>query len=295
MKHIEVVDNFYKSATQLRKHFEERFGADRARGAESFCWDFFHVEGQYTHLRTPAYSFFPKKLYEDFHNRLLKFGQEKLGCYEISPPWLSLYVDGCEQRLHADHPHGPFAYVYSLTAPGSLRFEGGETLIFKPDFLDQLLSLSPLHEEAAWSRAILSKFNRLTVFNPWLPHGVSRVSGTKNPLFGRLVIHGWFVKARPYFDGAAPVKALQNATAQLEGEIAQLLSNDSWRGSLIVRFSVAKSGRSTVKILANSLLNLRLDPSVARAEMREILNKINRWQAPRSRSAYTLTLPLIFD
>ena len=33
---------------------------------------------------------------------LTQYGQERLGCRTISPPWLSYYIDGCEQALHAD-------------------------------------------------------------------------------------------------------------------------------------------------------------------------------------------------
>ena len=67
---------------------------------------------------------------------LTQYGQETLGCRTISPPWLSFYIDGCEQQVHADvypnpnpnpspnpnpnqvHadvPQGPLAYVLSLT------------------------------------------------------------------------------------------------------------------------------------------------------------------------------------
>jgi Rps23 Pro-64 3,4-dihydroxylase Tpa1-like proline 4-hydroxylase len=35
-------------------------------------------------------------------------------------------------------------------------------------------------------------FNRLTVFDPRVPHGVPVVEGTRDPREGRLVLHGWF-------------------------------------------------------------------------------------------------------
>ena len=46
---------------------------------------------------------------------LTQYGQERLGCRTISPPWLSFYIDGCEQQVHADVPQGPLAFVLSLT------------------------------------------------------------------------------------------------------------------------------------------------------------------------------------
>lgn len=37
-------------------------------------------------------------------------------------------------------------------------------------------------------------FNQLTVFDPRVPHGVRRVSGTRDPREARVVLHGWFVE-----------------------------------------------------------------------------------------------------
>ncbi len=47
-------------------------------------------------------------------------------------PWLSFYIDGCEQRMHTDSWHGPFAYVLSLTEWDKREFTGGETFILAP-------------------------------------------------------------------------------------------------------------------------------------------------------------------
>ena len=56
-----------------------------------------------------------------------------------TPPRLpchSCYVSGCRQGLHADAPHGPFAFVLSLTPWEGRRFSGGETLLLQPHVLD---------------------------------------------------------------------------------------------------------------------------------------------------------------
>ena len=37
---------------------------------------------------------------------LLTYAREELGCAGVTPVWLSCYVDGCRQELHADVPHG---------------------------------------------------------------------------------------------------------------------------------------------------------------------------------------------
>ena len=45
------------------------------------------------------------------------------------------------------------------------------------------------------------RFNRMTVFDPRLPHGVPVVEGTHDPREGRLVLHGWFNEPSPFFSG----------------------------------------------------------------------------------------------
>jgi hypothetical protein len=122
------------------------------------------VPGQYTLLRTPAQDFFDAKLFRRaalarcaFHpcrvaltrpacskleDALLQYGREALGCGGISPIWLSYYVSGCRQELHADVPHGPWAFVLSLT-PQQRTFTGGETMILQPHVLDYFRDFDP--------------------------------------------------------------------------------------------------------------------------------------------------------
>ena len=63
------------------------------------------------------------------HHTIQEYGQKELGCNSITQPWLSYYIDGCEQRMHTDSWHGPFAYVFSLTNWETRQFTGGETFI----------------------------------------------------------------------------------------------------------------------------------------------------------------------
>jgi hypothetical protein len=67
--------------------------------------------------------------YAALTSALCQFGQEQLGCRAISPPWLSVYIDGCEQRFHTDAWHGPWAFVLSLTDWDTKEFTGGETQV----------------------------------------------------------------------------------------------------------------------------------------------------------------------
>ncbi len=186
-----TIDKFYPKAKALRLVFDERFADPLATHAERFVWDFWNVPGEYTHLRTPAYHYFPKNIYEPFHRHLVHWGREHLGCHDISPPWLSSYISGCKQEPHQDVPHGPLAFVFSLTPWGKRRFSGGETFLKNPRTL------------------IEPKFNRLTLFNPSVTHGVREVKGTLDPRDGRLVIHGWFVNPRPFWVGPMTVRDVQ--------------------------------------------------------------------------------------
>src|SRR5206468_4646827 len=112
MKNCLTIDGFSPLADELRAVFEDRFGDSRGGDGSRFVWDFWYVPGQYRLVRTPAYHYFPSRLYRDFHSSLVQWGRENLGCHDISPPWLSYYVDGCRQDLHADVPHGPWAFVF---------------------------------------------------------------------------------------------------------------------------------------------------------------------------------------
>jgi len=136
MRSALIVDNFAPEAKPLRAVFDERFRKPRSTRGDRFVWDWWHVPGQYTHLRTPAWTYFPRALYQAFHRGLVAWGREVLGCHDISPPWLSCYVDGCRQELHGDLPHGPWAFVMSLTRWRGRRFSGGETVLVRDEVLD---------------------------------------------------------------------------------------------------------------------------------------------------------------
>ena len=120
-----IVDRFAPEVRALRAVFDARFAEPRTARADRFVWDYWHVPDQYTALRTPAWTYFPRSLYAAFHNRLVAWGRAHLGCHDISPPWLSLYVEGCRQELHGDLPHGPWAFVVSLTRWRGRRCQGG--------------------------------------------------------------------------------------------------------------------------------------------------------------------------
>jgi hypothetical protein len=73
----------------MRAVFDERMRRERSRGPESFVWDYWHVPGQYTYLRTFGNRYFPEPLTDAFLSRLRTWGRDVLGCASITPPWFS--------------------------------------------------------------------------------------------------------------------------------------------------------------------------------------------------------------
>lgn len=161
------------------------------------------MPSQYTLHRTQGATYFSPEAFDAVTEALTDFGQKELGLRSISPPWLSYYIDGCEQALHADVPQGPLAYVLSLTLWDDRAFRGGETVIMQPSVLDfwrDFDSTQGLEYESLFTN-VPALFNRLTVFDARLPHGVRRVEGERDPRGARLVLHGWFTEPEPFFDG----------------------------------------------------------------------------------------------
>ena len=294
-----TVDRFSTEASALRAHFDERFAEPRSTARGRFVWDWWHVPSQYTLLRTPAWEYFPTKIYRTFHERLVWWGRRTLGCHDVSPPWLSLYVDGCRQEFHADRPHGPFAFVFSLTRWAQRNFRGGETLLMKEPTLSYW-SRRPSRkdtEEKALFRALPPVFNRLTLFDPRLPHAVRRVEGPLDPRQGRLVIHGWFAQPRPFVEGPLPTSALAERLGDLTLSLRPLLAGmTSVEGIVSVRARVGLHGRcDQVRVLANTLRSQDRESSAPRRVEAAIGRGMGAWRFSRQRKPSWLTVPFVFE
>lgn len=291
---ILVINNFFPHAFSLRDAFESEFSVEKDIRPERFVWDYWYVKNQYKLLRTPAYEFFPKKIYQEFHSQLVQWGRENLGCHDISPPWLSYYIDGFSQELHADVPHGPWAFVYSLS-PKQIKFRGGETLLLKDQVLDYWRSfgLERGHESVDFYEKISPKFNRLIVFDPRIPHGVTPVQGVEDPLEARVVIHGWFVEPRPYVRGSLSVGQVSQSLQRVLQAWPPSLG--PWHGTLCIQIATAASGRvNQVHTLTNTLKNLEYPQESSRDLVKMILESINNHAFPRSKGSSKITVPFLF-
>ncbi|HRO65985.1 MAG TPA: hypothetical protein PL182_00320 [Pseudobdellovibrionaceae bacterium] len=297
MKHVLTLDSFYSGAAELREVFDERFRDPGSARGDRFVWDFWYVKDQYRLVRTPAYHYFPAKLYRNFHSELVQWGRRTLGCHDISPPWLSYYVDGCRQELHSDVPHGPWAFVYSIS-PRKIRYRGGETLILRPEVLNYWPGFTDAKERelSSFVDRVKSPFNRLTVFDPRFPHGVTEVRGVENPQEGRLVIHGWFVEPRPYVVGALKThqvgRALEEVMSRLSDELPRL---GDLHGTVSLRLKVKADGAVTgFEFLTETLMGLQ-DPRAQKLAARKVLKSLfSKLQFPRSKGNSEVTIPLLF-
>jgi hypothetical protein len=298
ISHYILRDRFFPQAKGLRAQFDRRFGDPRAGASNRFVWDYWHVPGQYTLVRTPAQAFFERKSFERFQQALLKFGRERLGCTGITPPWLSYYVEGCRQEVHADVPHGPWAFVFSLTPWKSRAFTGGETLIFKPSTLDYWRSFAEFRgvEREDLVETVPAEFNRLLVFDPRVPHGVTEVRGTHDPREARLVVHGWFTDPQPTVVGALGRDAASRGIGEILDRVDGLVSAGRWHGVLSLRLQVSASGEiRSAQTLASTLRSLGDgDPDAAARLEGKLLKAARASRFPRCRGASSVTLPLVF-
>ena len=293
-----INDRFYAGAKHLRGVFDARFKDPLQTPPERFVWDYWHVPEQYTVLRTPAYHYFSPADYRAFAERLVWWGRRTLGCHDISPPWLSVYVHGCRQELHADLPHGPFAFVYSLTDWAHRKFTGGETLLVREpvlDYWEQFVSERSVNRGELIDR-VEPVFNRLTVFDPRIPHGVQQVEGTHDPRAGRLVIHGWFVQPRPFVEGPLATRELSGKLVAFNREIETLLADaPPLAGVLSLRFAVTSAGAvKNVKLLCDMTRTPEANESARRRAVASVVLNVKKLRFGKQRDASSVTLPLVF-
>jgi hypothetical protein len=304
--HIHVNDNFLSDSLSkcLRGKFVDHFSDSRQGNSDRFCFDYWHVPDQYTLLRTPADHFFGEELFGELAESICSYGQRCLGTSSISPPWLSLYVENCEQKWHVDGWHGPWAYVLSLSSD-PLLFTGGETQILKPHVLDYWSSMPTgvgLEMPHLMDR-IKPEWNRLSVFDPRLPHSVSPVRGTMDPLRGRLVIHGWFTDPQPHFEGGLEAQAeLAEATIgdALDGLDEEMSDLSRLMGTLAIRISVSgTNGKVTrLEVLSDTLVPDPTEPDGwgARAAALNILGRrLLQMQFSTAEADSFVTIPFMFE
>jgi hypothetical protein len=277
---------------------------------DPFVWQPWYVRDQYQHLKTPAQKLLTTETFENLYSSLTHFAREEYGCYAITPPWMSLYMNGHYQGLHADLPHGPWAYVLSLTLNSfSKKSEGGETLILSEETLQywnhyqKQIKKNKNTELNFLTQRIQPKENQLLIFDPSIPHGVNPVrSSSYNPEDGRLVIHGWFTQPAPYLSGALSqtkkhLQATSKVINQTLGTFLETHAFDDFKGIWTVKMMIRKDG--SVEAIQECVSHLRYQGQLKHAVIDSLKNEIAELLAhglfPKAQAKSQLTLPIIFD
>ena len=122
-----VADRFFDGADALRSAYDAHFAEPDKNTDRHIVWNYWHVPGLYTYLKTNPSKVLPEPLVTRFMQRLNAWAMATLGLSTRSHPWLSLYVNGCGQDLHNDSLNGQMGFVFSLTRWEGRNFHGGET------------------------------------------------------------------------------------------------------------------------------------------------------------------------
>lgn len=293
--HIRIEDRFYSRHQELRKFFHQTFDQPLLARSKRFCWDYWNVSGQYRLLRTPAESFFGPTLFRPFLEKLLNWGRTQLGCQMVSQPWLSAYVNDCYQDIHSDVPHGPWSFVYSLTPGQKTKFTGGETFIAKPRLLNYFRDYSSNRSDE--SRNLIMKIpatpNRLIVFDPRYPHGVTRVNGVDGLLDCRLVIHGWFTEPRPMVEGSLSVRKAIPSMDLIASSLLDSFQQTDLSGIFCTRLTVTPSGEiRSAEILTTHLIHSGSGNLASESWIRDRLLDSTFVRFPKSSGTTRITLPI---
>ncbi len=214
------VDNFLPDdlAREMRAAIDRHFANPYKQTAEHQVWNYWFVPDMYTFLRTAPDKVMGRELLDRFHAALSSWAWNVLGLGNVTYPYLSLYVDGCQQSIHNDSTNGRFGYVYSLTWD-QRDTRGGETIVYHEGDLFRTSLTNMTGGRGGLYEMIDSRFNRLAVFDDRMPHGVNRIEGSMNPVHGRLVLHGHISETGPGVRGPLTADQVGTLVEQAANEV----------------------------------------------------------------------------
>jgi hypothetical protein len=237
-----VIDDFlpHHQSGSIREDIDAHF----ANPAEHLpnthqVWNYWHVPGSYTYLRTTPEKVIALPKIEAFVAALREWAGLSLGLAGVTWPYLSLYVPGCIQGLHNDSTNGRLGYVYSLTW-NDRRTVGGETVLVH----DRDLFRSALDQPAAGTGLfdlVEPRFNRLTLFDDRIPHAVQRVDGSMDPREGRFVLHGHISEAGVVAQGGLTAETIQQQLIEVIAGIRRE-TGESVHGPLTISLEIGAAG-----------------------------------------------------
>lgn len=291
-----ILDDFLPRAEavamrrQVNGHFAEpqRHTPDRHQ-----IWNYWHVPGLYTYLRTMPEKVIERALVARFVQALTVWARYMLGLGHVTWPYLSLYVDGCEQKLHNDSANGRFGFVYSLTWD-ERKTIGGETIVLKEGdlFRDNMARASA---GSGLLDLLEPRFNRLVLFDDRMPHGVQRVEGSMNPVEGRFVLHGHISESGPMAEGPLDAVAIARSVYDRLGPLLDDVQRMPvvHHGPLVLRLAIEPGGAvSRVDRLVDRLA--RSDGGSAGLLVDQVIALVKDMRFPEAPEATEATVPLLF-
>jgi hypothetical protein len=241
-----VVDGFLadEHAGSMREDIDAHFANPGQHQADTHqVWNYWHVPGSYTYLRTAPEKVIAREKVEQFVSGLRNWAARNLGLAGITWPYLSLHVPGCVQGLHNDSTNGRLGYVYSLTRDDR-RTLGGETVLMH----ERDLFRSSLDAAAAGTDLfdlIQPRFNRLTLFDDRIPHAVQRLDGPMDPREGRFVLHGHISEAGIVVQGALSPDDIQSEIVSVIDELRETNAKEV-HGPFVVSVEIDPDGKRLV-------------------------------------------------
>ena len=287
-----VVDEFLpqEDCLSMRRDIDTHFSDPQRHNATHQVWNYWHVPGSYTYLRTTPEKVIAKEKVEAFVDALRTWTAMTLGLAGVSWPFLSLYVPGCAQGLHNDSVNGQLGYVYSLTRDERLTIGGETVLVHDRDLFRTLL------DQAAAGPGLFDlvepRFNRLTLFDDRIPHAVQRIDGSMDPVEGRFVLHGHIREAGVVAHGAIPPNAIQDVVVEVLSELRSGPGR-AVHGPLVFCIEIAPTGdvEQIRPIFDRLATNNDADLEEVRAAAAE---RIRGLRFPEASSPTLANIPLLF-
>jgi hypothetical protein len=285
-------------AEAMRGDIDAHFSSpDRHKSETHQVWNYWHVPDLYTYLRTSPEKVIDAGRIAEFLSLLNGWALRVLGLGHVAGPYLSLYVNGCQQNIHNDSTNGRISFVYSLTR-NDRKSAGGKTLLFheRDPFRKYMRSAAA---GAGFCSALDADFNRLILFDDRLPHGVSRVEGSMDPLEGRFVLHGHISEAPPFVEGPLPPEAAM----QLLGTPVQSFFEENpqlmevFHGPLTVRVVIGTDGAvRTLTPLLDRVFHTQDERQLFEPIAERLLDRISSASAafPTADTETTVIFPILF-
>jgi hypothetical protein len=293
-----IIDDFLPAdlAHAMRKDIDEHFGHPSDHRPDSHqIWNYWHVPGSYTYLRTRPEKVIDPSRVDVFINTLRDWSIDVFGFARVTRPYLSLYVAGCGQGLHNDSKNGRFAFVYSLTR-NDRRTSGGETIVLREGDLFRR-NLRVANAGIGFRELIEPRFNRLVIFDDRLVHGVERLDGSMDPGEGRFVLHGHLEEAGPIITGSLPLETLRPGIC---AAVDRFVTDYSaaihlYHGPLVLRLQISREGTvRDIRVILDRVIDEQGGSSDWKQIKEDLLDALRKAAFPTAQHDTKVTLPITF-